>query len=213
MKPKKVIILDYGIGNVKSILNALMALGEQPVITRNPEEFKNSDAMILPGVGAFGKGMENLASYELVPHIMDYIGTGKPFLGICLGMQMLFEESNEFGNHKGLGLIPGKVQRLIPSERKTDKIPNVCWDEILEPSPGFWSHTILKDLGENPAMYFVHTYAGIPERNEDILSLTPFGDGFFCSSVFRKNVMGVQFHPEKSGETGLKILKNFCHLT
>jgi glutamine amidotransferase len=130
---KNVVILDYGIGNVKSIANALIEIGAEPVLSSDEKVIMDAEALILPGVGAFQKGMSNLIEANLVHVIHEFVATGKPFLGICLGMQMLLEESDEFGITKGLGLIPGKVQTLQLEEGSMEKLPHVAWNEIKEP--------------------------------------------------------------------------------
>jgi glutamine amidotransferase len=201
---KKVCVIDYGIGNVRSIMNALKRVGADPVLSNQHNVIIDSDALVLPGVGAFGKGMENLNSRNLAPSIYDFVNSGKPFLGICLGMQMMLEESDEFGINKGLGLIPGKVQKL---DVVNEKLPHISWNELKEPYQGQWAKSPLRDV--SASVYFVHTYAANPSNPKHILSYTTYDNNSFCSAVIHENVFGVQFHPEKSGETGLKILMNF----
>ena len=203
----EIAILDYGIGNVRSISNALEKIGSTPRITRNEQIILSSDALILPGVGAFAHGMNNLKELNLVDLIYKFVNSGKPFLGICLGMQLLLETSSEFGDTKGLGLIEGKVERLPLTKAK---LPHVAWSEIRPPTSKRWNGTILDNTKAQTNYYFVHTFAANPSKDEDILSVTSFDGQDFCSSVHRNNIFGVQFHPEKSGEHGLNILKTFA---
>lgn len=209
MSVKKIALLDYSIGNVKSISNAIENLGGNVSLTDKRDEILNADGVILPGVGAFAKGMENLAEHNLIDIIHEFAATGKPFLGICLGMQLLLEESEEFGITKGLGLIKGRVVKLPVRENSNDKLPHISWNEIIEPSEGRWKNTILEGIENKSDCYFVHTFVASPEDENDILTTTPYGGIQFCSAVQHKNVYGTQFHPEKSSTIGLNILKNF----
>lgn len=208
---KKVTVLDYGIGNVRSQLNALKYLGVDAELTADRDIILKSDAVILPGVGAFKHGMENLNSHGLIPIIHEFIALGKPFLGICLGMQLLFEESEEFGYSKGLGLIEGKISKLTNEETKGLKLPHIGWSSIYPPSEKTWCNTILNDIPVGTAYYFVHSYAAIPTHSNDLLATANFGNNAFCCAVEKNNIHGTQFHPEKSGEMGLRILKNFIN--
>ena len=213
MSQSPVAILDYGIGNIRSISNAVEALGETPLLTRNPEEILGAKGLIFPGVGAFSKGMENLHEFDLIPVIHDYVATGKAFLGICLGMQMLFEWSEEFGITQGLGLIAGKVIQMPLDAGENLKLPHISWNSILEPEPGKWDDTILKGVTPDQETYFVHSYVGVPADSRNLLAVTNYGKCSFCSAVRSENIYGVQFHPEKSRDIGLNILKNFINLT
>ena len=205
---RKVIILDYGIGNVRSIANAVIKVGGNPVLTNQESEIVNADAVILPGVGAFQSGMNNLHNESLIASIQSYLTKGRPFMGICLGMQMLLDNSEEFGNTEGLGLIKGSVKRLPVTN---EKLPHVSWNELIVPEGVNWQDSPLSGINMDDNFYFVHTFAAYPESPENILSFTGYGDVKFCSSVKKDNIYGFQFHPEKSGEAGLKILKNFMN--
>lgn len=207
----KIAIIDYDIGNVKSIMNALRKIGIKPVLTNNRQVIIGSDGLILPGVGAFSQGMKNLEKYGLVETIHDFVNTKKPFLGICLGMQMLMEESEEFGITKGLGLIEGKVIKLPLQNHNYNKLPHISWNELFK-NKVTWENTILNKVPEQADVYFVHSFVASPVNKEDILSITEYSDYKFCSSVKKENVYGCQFHPEKSAEIGLKILLNFVNL-
>lgn len=206
----KISIIDYDIGNVKSIINAFIKIGIEPILTNDRKTILSSDGVILPGVGAFGQGMENLKKHELIPIINDFVKTKKPLMGICLGMQLLMEDSEEFGINKGLGLIEGKVIKLPIQKLSNEKLPHVSWNEIQRNEN--WENTVLKDIEENSDMYFVHSFVVAPKNNKNILAFTEYSDYKFCSSVKKENIYGCQFHPEKSGKIGLKIMKNFVDL-
>ena len=204
----KIAIIDYGIGNVRSILNAFENQGADVFLTNSKDEILKSDGLVLPGVGAFSHGMNNLEYYDLVDVIKKYVVSDKPFMGICLGMQLLFEESEEFGQASGLGLISGKVVKLPTKDDNNEKLPHVSWNELNVKSAQ-WTDTILEGIEEGSDMYFVHSYVAQPKDSDNILSITEYLSHSFCSSVYKGNIYGCQFHPEKSGMQGLKIIKNF----
>ena len=205
------VIIDYGIGNIKSIINAFRIYGVNLNLTRDKELILKSDGLILPGVGAFSHGMKNLVKFDLIEILKDSKKHNKPLLGICLGMQLLFDESEEFTKTKGLGLIKGKVLSLPLPETKKLKLPNIGWRKIL-PNEINWGGTILDNLSKGSNMYFVHSFAASPSKKSDILSLTDFGEYKFCSSVKSRNIYGCQFHPEKSANDGLRIIENFIRI-
>lgn len=206
-----IVIVDYGIGNVKSIMNAFEDQGEKPLLSRDRDVILNADGVILPGVGAFSHGMNNLNKYGLVAIIKDYVRTGKPLLGICLGMQMLLEESEEFGDTKGIGLVKGKVIKLPIEKSNKVKLPHISWNEI-QTKDIEWKNTILNDVEVNSDMYFVHTFVAKPDNEDEILSTTDYFNVEFCSSLKKGNVYGCQFHPEKSAKHGLSIIKNYINI-
>ena len=212
MIKKDIAILDYGIGNVRSICNAFEEIGAHPILTNEKKIIMNSSALVLPGVGAFAKGMKNLEENNLIDIIYDYVKSDRPFLGICLGMQMLLEESEEFGLTKGLGLIKGKVIKMPIISDDMVKLPHVSWNEIKEPSPGRWKNTILENTNNSADVYFVHSFVASPQNDKDILAVTNYSGFDFCAAVHFQNIFGTQFHPEKSGNDGLDILKKFVEL-
>ena len=209
---KNIVVIDYGIGNVKSMMNALDGLNVLTFLTNNKQKILNSDGLILPGVGAFGKGMENLEKYNLIEILNEYVDSGKPLLGVCLGMQMLLEESEEFKITKGLGFIKGKVKKMQIEINSKDKLPHVSWNELITPEGKDWGGTILNNISTNTDVYFVHSYISIPENNEDVLAECEYGGTKFCAALNKKNVYGTQFHPEKSAKIGQKILNNFISI-
>ncbi|MBQ9484175.1 MAG: imidazole glycerol phosphate synthase subunit HisH [Ruminiclostridium sp.] len=198
----KIAIIDYGAGNLFSVKNALDYIGADSIVTKNAAELESADKMILPGVGAFADAMKKLGETGLIRTIKEQ-ALKKPLLGICLGMQMLFDKSYEFGETDGLGLIPGTVELMTPPDLL---IPQIGWNRLIynEKCP------ILEGLGDEPYVYFVHSYAANC-AGENVAAYTDYG-GNVPACVFRGNVYGCQFHPEKSGETGLQILRNFIAL-
>lgn len=195
------------------MINAFDSLKTEVVLTSDPKNIMNSSALVLPGVGAFASGMNNLKKYDLIDTIHEFVNTGKPFLGVCLGMQMLLEESEEFGSTKGLGLIKGKVVKLKTDKANNERLPHVSWNEIKEPNPGRWKNTILENTIELTDVYFVHSYAAVPQESKDVLAIANYSNHDFCAAVSKNNVFGTQFHPEKSGVSGLNILKKFIDIT
>jgi glutamine amidotransferase len=206
---KAAAILDYGSGNVRSIKNALRKIGGEGRLTRDPQEINEAGALIIPGVGAFKHAMESLESYGLIEVIKDFAESGRPLLGICLGMQILMDESEEFGRSRGLGLIRGSVKRIPLKAEGNYRLPHIEWSGIYPPPEEGWTGTILSGLEPGTRFYFVHSYAVVPEREDVILSRTRYGNCEFVSSLKSGSLYGCQFHPERSGKGGLKILKNF----
>ena len=198
-------IIDYDAGNLKSVEKALQALGEETVITRDREEILAADRVILPGVGAFGDAMEKLHQYGLVEIIRQVVQKGTPFLGICLGLQLLFEESEESQGVPGLGILKGKIRR-IPNTPGL-KIPHMGWNSLtLRPGTRMFS-----GLGEEPYVYFVHSYY-LEAADPEIVAASADYGVVIHAAVETGNVFACQFHPEKSSDTGLQILKNFISL-
>lgn len=200
-------IVDYNMGNLASVQNAFAKIGVQTVIESNPEKFKEYDKLILPGVGAFGDAMQHLREREMIEAIKEFAASSKPILGICLGMQLLFESSEEFGEHEGLGLIKGKVVAFDNSKFKNAlKVPHMGWNRMFTKE-----HPLFKGLDEEHYLYFVHSLHVVCTNKEDSIGKTFYGYEF-TSAVAHKNIMGIQPHPEKSHENGLKILENFTKI-
>ena len=199
-------IIDYDAGNIKSVEKALQKLGEETCITRDKEVLLRADKVILPGVGAFGAAMEKIHAYDLYDVIHEIVKKGTPFLGICLGLQLLFEESEESPGVKGLGILPGKIVK-IPDQNGTLKIPQIGWKSLQFPNKG----KLYKGLGEGCYVYFVHSYYLQAEDISSVVATTEYGVNIHAS-VEKDNVFACQFHPEKSSTVGLTILDNFIHL-
>lgn len=197
-------IIDYGMGNLRSVEKAIARTGAPTCVTSDPQRILSAKATVLPGVGAFGACMTNLAARGLVDTIRAAVASEKPFLGICLGLQLLFEESEEYGPVRGLGILPGRVVRFAGSELEGLKIPQMGWNELRV-------HRRVPELagiGEGAYVYFVHSYYVVPRDPEVMVASTRYGIEF-AAAVAWKNVFACQFHPEKSQAVGLKILENF----
>ncbi|MBX2985084.1 MAG: imidazole glycerol phosphate synthase subunit HisH [Bacteroidia bacterium] len=207
----KVGIIDYGMGNLLSLSRALEYVGAKVITISEPEQIANTDLLVLPGVGAFHTGMAMLNKKRFKEGIDSYVNTGKPFMGICLGMQMLLTKGYEFEESKGLGLIEGDVL-LLPDGLEDCKVPNINWHEIEEPSENKWKETILHNTNPHACFYFVHSFFAKPKHNNEVLANTEFGSFRFASAIKKDNVFGTQFHPEKSGKEGLNLLKTFLTL-
>jgi len=208
-KGKKIAIVDYKMSNLFSVKHACDYVGFEAEITSNKEKVVGADAVILPGVGAFGNAMRNLKKLDLISPIKDYIESGKPFMGICLGLQLLFTESCEFGSTKGLNIIEGTVEKFPrkDSNGKKTKVPHMGWNQIYKSTQNSdnWMKSPLCSLAEGEYMYFVHSLYVIPSDQRNTSSLTNYEGMEFCSGIMKENVFAVQFHPEKSAEEGIKI--------
>ncbi len=218
-KAPDVSIIDYGINNLKSVSKAFEKIGRTYRIIDEPDDVFSAQSLILPGIGAFGDGMNALREKGLIEPIRQRIREGTPILGICLGMQMLFTESEEFGLHRGLDLIPGRVVPFKQPDEvniKGYKIPHMGWNELNKPGPDDnglkWVNTLLENTVEGTDVYFVHSFYPIPENREEVIATTVYGNQEFCSVAVKNNITGTQFHPEKSGEAGLNMLKEFCKI-
>jgi imidazole glycerol-phosphate synthase subunit HisH len=207
----KVVIIDYHLGNLFSVNQALQNIGLDVTISNDPEVVATADAVVLPGVGAFADAMTNLEKHGLVNAMQKYAGSGKPFMGVCLGLQLLFTVSEEFGSCKGLGLLQGKVKRFLNSDEEgnTIKVPQIAWNEIYSAGVD-WNETPFQSLQQNEHMYFVHSFYVEPEDKSCILSLTQYHNKEYTSSILKDNIFACQFHPEKSAENGLTIYKNWA---
>lgn len=207
----KVVIIDYGVGNLLSVTRAFEAIGGTPELSSAPEAVRRADRLVLPGDGAFGYGMGELRSRGLDEAVLEFTRNERPFLGICLGMQLMLDGSEEFGEHSGLGLIPGRVVRMpaVDADGRSRRIPHIGWNALLPGCAG-WDGTPLNGLtpGES-AVYFVHSFMAQPKEPTHQLAECDY-DGLTVSAVIRRDALtGCQFHPEKSGPAGLRILANF----
>jgi glutamine amidotransferase len=198
-------IIDYDMGNLRSVAKAFEKVGAPAAPTRSSAAIASASHIVLPGVGAFKDCMRNLEEYGLVEPILKGVASGKPFLGICLGLQLLFDESEEFGPHRGLGIIKGKVVRF-PADHAL-KVPHMGWNEAKKKK----TSRLLDDIEDGSFFYFVHSYYAVPDDPSVTLTSTDYGVEF-TSSIEKDNVMACQFHPEKSQKTGLQVLKNFSRL-
>lgn len=201
-----VAIIDYDAGNIKSVEKALLYLGEEAVITRDRDAILRADRVILPGVGAFGDAMDKLRTYGLDKVIQEVVGQNTPFLGICLGLQLLFESSEESEGVEGLGILKGKVVRLL--EESDLKIPHIGWNSLKYPNPG----RLFTGIAEDSYVYFVHSYY-LQAKDPSIVTATTEYGTLIHASVEQGNVFACQFHPEKSSDVGMQILKNFLTIS
>ncbi len=206
-----VVIVDYGMGNIKSVQRGVERTGATAVLSFDPDEIINADRVILPGVGAFEDGMKGLKQSGLDDAICQFCNKGNPLLGICLGMQMLLQQSEEFGIHRGLGLIDGEVKKIPQTEDGAfkRKIPHIGWGALKRPQQQLWNSSCLKEIEEGEFFYFVHSFMAVPTNPENRLAHCIYEGLSVTAAIQKENITGVQFHPEKSGEAGLKILKQF----
>jgi glutamine amidotransferase len=198
------VIVDYGMGNLRSVEKAVAAVGGHPLMSGDPEVVRRAPRLILPGVGAFGDAMNNLGSQGLLEALLEAVESGSPLLGLCLGLQLLFEESEEFGRHRGLGIIPGGVHRFTAPGLH---VPHVGWNQVQDVKPD----PLLEGVPEGAYFYFVHSYYVEPAESDDRLASTEYGRRF-CSIARRGRVWGAQFHPEKSQAMGKRLLSNFLRI-
>ncbi|VAX23412.1 Imidazole glycerol phosphate synthase amidotransferase subunit [hydrothermal vent metagenome] len=202
-----VVIVDYDVGNLRSVQKAFERVGASAVVERDAEKISSAKALVLPGVGAFAECMNNLRGFGLLEAVKDFISSGRPFLGICVGYQLLFEKSEEFGDSTGLGVFKGKCVKFKTPASSGHKIPHMGWNQVENKNKS----RLLEGIEDGSDFYFVHSYYPVPE--EDIVtSQTEYGE-VFASSVERGNIFATQFHPEKSQRVGLKVLKNFARIT
>lgn len=200
----KVAVIDYGVGNLFSVEKALLTLSDEVIVTSDENELLAAEKIVLPGVGAFGDCMKNLEATGLIPAIKKKIAERTPLLGICVGLQILFEGSDESPDAEGLGILKGRVKRINAPDLK---IPHIGWNSLTMKET---ENKLLSGLGEKPYVYFVHSYHAVPD-DKDVVSATTFYGEELTAAVAYKNVCATQFHPEKSGDVGLNILKNFMN--
>ncbi len=212
---KSVLLVDYGVGNLLSVRRALEACGAHVEMSGAPEAVAAAERLVLPGVGAFGNCVQTLRRYGLYEPILHYAESGRPLLGICVGMQMLLDYSEEFGRHEGLGLIPGHVAAVpaVGSNGRPHKIPHIGWNRLGRPANGLdWSGTILEGRSGEEEVYFVHSFTAVPARCEHRLADSDYDGQPISAVIGRDRIFGCQFHPEKSGPVGLSILSRFLSL-
>jgi imidazole glycerol-phosphate synthase subunit HisH len=213
----KVAIIDYDMGNIFSVRHVCSHVGLDCIVTSDSHELSIADAAILPGVGAFGEAMENLKRLGLISTIKDFIAAGKPFLGVCLGLQLLFTTSEEFGIHEGLNIIPGTILKFKHEDAEGNKvkIPHMGWNRIFKPAregPNPWDASPLRGIREGAYMYFVHSYYVVPDSHDVVASITDYAGIRYCSGILYKNVFATQYHPEKSAREGIKIYENWSKM-
>lgn len=209
----QVAIVDYGLGNLFSVAQACAHVGLNSIITNSKKDILGADAVILPGVGAYGDAMSTLRRMDLVRVLRDIAETKTPLVGICLGLQLMMTESYEFGHHKGLGIIEGQVVGFDApkEEERMLKVPHIGWNRICNPANGLpWSETLLDGIDDAEYMYFVHSFTVQPQNPNVVLSTSRYGHIEFCSCVKHHNVFACQFHPERSGPEGIKIYRNLA---
>jgi glutamine amidotransferase len=212
----EVLLVDYGMANLLNVARALAHCGAGVKITEDPAELAGASRVVVPGVGAFQDSMDEVTTRGFGDAIRRYVETERPFLGICVGMQILFDFSEEFGEHQGLGILPGRV-RAVPDETSSgekQRVPHIGWSHLHAPASGRgWNGTLLEPFeGERPALYFVHSFAPYPDEDRDRLADCLYGGQRICAAVQRGNIMATQFHPERSGEAGLTLLKHFLEM-
>lgn len=203
----KIDVVDYGVGNLYSLVKIFQLLGANVTVSEDASPLSKADAIVLPGVGSFEAGMRGLETRGLVDALKKMAEQDKPILGICLGAQIMLSEGHEFGVFKGLDIVKGKVVKFPPLKEK-EKVPHVGWNNICI-NQKISKPTILQGINKENRVYFVHSYVMEPESNNNILATSDYGEHRFCSVINKKSIYGCQFHPEKSGKVGIKIIKNF----
>lgn len=222
-RPVRAAIVDYGLGNLFSVRNACQAVGIEATITSERVQIRRAELVLLPGVGAFGDAMTSLRARGLVPVLREVAESGTCLAGVCLGLQLLFTESEEFGHHEGLNLIPGRVVKFRDpvGDRGRLKVPQVGWNQVYAARrdatpeggcPPSWRGTPLETLPDGEYMYFVHSYCAVPESQDVLLSVSTYGNIEFCSSVSYRSTFACQFHPERSGRWGLEIYRRLARI-
>lgn len=213
---RRVTLIDYGMANLLNVARAFEHCGAEVHITEDPGAVPGSERVVVPGVGAFKDCMDEFTTRGFGDVVSNFVDTGRPILGICIGMQILFDVSEEFGQHRGLGLLPGRVT-AVPGTTvsgKAHRVPHIGWDQLIYPETGRrWGGTLLAPHdGGCPAVYFVHSFAANPTDPSDRLADCDYGGHRICAAVQRRNLMATQFHPERSGETGLAVIRRFLEI-
>jgi glutamine amidotransferase len=213
MSQPSVTIVDYGMCNLLNVARAFEHCGAQVTVTEDPKAVAGSGRLVVPGVGAFSDSMKEVVGRGFGDAIRAFAETGRPMFGICVGMQMLFDASEEFGEHAGLSILPGRV-KAVPAVRQdgqSQRVPHIGWNHLVEPEKGRdWRGTLLDPVaGSHPAVYFVHSFAAVPAQASDRLADCVYGGHRVCAAVQRGNLMASQFHPERSGEVGLAMVRRF----
>lgn len=216
MMVREVTLLDYGMCNLLNVARAFEHCGASVRVTEDPAEVVHASRLVVPGVGAFKDSMQEVTERGFGDAIRRYVETGRPLFGICVGMQILFEASEEFGDHPGLGILPGWV-RAVPGKTSAglpQRVPHIGWNHLLHPETGgSWNGSLLQPFSDaSPAMYFVHSFAAQPARAEDRLADCLYGGHRLCAAIQRNNLMATQFHPERSGEDGLRLVRHFVEM-
>lgn len=208
---KNVVIIDYQLGNLFSVQQSCAHLGHTAQVSSDPDVLRKADMAILPGVGAFADAMNSMRQLGLADALQEYVADGRPLMGVCLGLQLLMTESEEFGDTKGLNIIPGTVRRFQVQEvgGHVHKVPQIQWNTITEPAPGRWAQSPLRHCQSGDFMYFVHSFYTQPADERHVLSKTTYGTQQYCSAVQLDNVFATQFHPEKSGLYGVRIYEEW----
>ncbi len=215
MKNKSCVVIDYGLGNTFSVINALKVIGVEPILTSEYNIIKNADRVILPGVGAFGTGIEKLKKYQINESLGEYISKERPLLGICLGMQLLMEISYEFGEFRGLGYIPGEVKKIKIKDEFSNyiRVPIIGWYKtILDDGKFSRSASKVGNAINLKSFYYVHSFSAVSVKKENKLAYVQHSNNKIVAAIFKNNILGVQFHPERSGKYGLEVIEKFTNL-
>ena len=215
MKNNSCVVIDYGLGNTFSVINALKIIGAEPILTNDPKKIENAERIILPGVGAFGNGIEKLKKLKIIDSLSNYILKEKPLLGICLGMQLLMDISYEFGKFEGLGYIKGEVKKIKIKDNNSKfiKVPLIGWykTKVYDSYLSSTSKSLVESINLK-SFYYVHSYSVLPVKKKNLLAYVEHANQRIVAAICEENIIGVQFHPERSGEFGLGFIKNFMNL-
>jgi glutamine amidotransferase len=216
MMTKRITLVDYGMANLLNVARAFEHCGAEVEVTEDPADVKTADRLVVPGVGAFQDSIHEVLTRGFGDAIRQYVGTGRPLFGICVGMQILFDVSEEFGEHQGLGILPGRVKAVpnLTTSGNPQRVPHIGWNHLVTPESGRdWQGSLLQPFEKDKlAVYFVHSFAAQPAVETDRLADCVYGGHRICAAVQRDNIMATQFHPERSGETGLAIVRRFLEI-